>query len=91
MIPIEIHRKMNGHDGWGCFFTHKGQEYIADLTIRTDLGWITGQDFTIECIIFKAVDHQITFENALGVCYGLNCEYSADAVRRCVEDFIDNN
>lgn len=81
---VNVERRYYGL-GWQCLFEHKGQEYLASLTIRSD------RNYCVECIIFKAVDKQITFENALGVCYGLNCDYSPDAVRECVEDFIANS
>ena len=70
--------------GFGCLFNHKGQDYIATLIIQIAYADFCGP----ECIIFKAVDKQITFENALGICSARNCEYSADAVREIVEDFI---
>ena len=72
--------------GFACLFEHKGQEYIGSLI------WQDAYETAfIECIIFKAVDHKITFANALGVCCARDCDFSQDALRERIEDFIACN
>ena len=66
----------------GCLFNVKGQEYLADITIN---------NYSPELVIFKTKNGRFSFEDALGVCYGLNVGFDFDSLRECVEDFVNNN
>jgi len=77
-LKIERHGR-----GFSCLFEHKGREYIGSLIWQEAYG----RGF-VECIIFKAVDRQITFENALGECMMRGCTFSKDALRERIEDFV---
>ena len=68
-----------------CIFNHKGQEYLADITVRSD------RDFQTELIIFKTTNGQFSFVDALGVCSGLNIGFDWESLKTCVEDFIKFN
>ncbi len=83
-MELKIERKSRG---FHCVFEHKGQEYIGSLIVQdAHADW-----YGVECIIFKSVDKQITFGNALGVCIMRDCEFSQDALRERIEDFIACN
>ena len=89
-IKIERNNIMPGFGcmpGFNCLFEHKGQEYLASLIIQTAYADFHGT----ECLIFKIVDKQITFENALGVCGMRNCEFTPGTLKDIVEDFIKYN
>ena len=60
-----------------------GQEYIADITIRTD------KDYCTEFAVFKSVDQQITFENALPVFVKEDVEMSYESLEKCIDEFIE--
>lgn len=60
-----------------------GQEYIADITIRTD------KDYCTEFAVFKSVDQQITFENALPVFAKEDVEMSYESLEKCIDEFIE--
>lgn len=70
--------------GFCCVFYIGEQEYLASLIIQTAYADFYGT----ECIIFKSKDRQFTFADALGECMARNIDYSQDALRECVEDFI---
>lgn len=67
----------------GYIIAYDGQEYIADITIRKDL------DYRTECAIFKAVDRQITFDNAIPLYKKMDVDYSIEALEKCIDEFID--
>ncbi len=67
----------------GYIIAYDGQEYIADITIRKDL------DYRTECAIFKAVDRQITFDNAIPLYKKMDIDYSIEALEKCIDEFID--
>ena len=60
-----------------------GQEYIADITIRTD------KDYCTEFAVFKSVDQQITFENALPIFVKEDVEMSFESLEKCIDEFIE--
>lgn len=73
--------------GFGCSFFIGEQEYLASLIIQTAYHDFYGT----ECIIFKAKNKQFTFEDALGECCARDIEFSPDALRAVVKDFIEAN
>lgn len=60
-----------------------GQEYIADITVRTD------KDYCTEFAVFKSVDQQITFENALPVFVKEDVEMTYESLEKCIDEFIE--
>ena len=81
MAELKIERSWLG---FCCLFFIGSQEYLGSLIIRSDLGYET------ECVIFKTTNGQFTFEDALGECMMRGVEYSQDALRECVTDFISS-
>ena len=66
--------------GWQCVFEHKGQEYLADITIMPD--------YETECMIFKSHGGQFTFEDAMGVYTNYDVDFSPEGLEECIRDFI---
>lgn len=63
-------------------FNHNGQEYLADITIRSD------KDYRTECAIFKSKDRQVTFDNAIQLYLKMDVDLTYDELERCVTEFI---
>lgn len=81
MNNLDIKRRPDSR-GWSCVFLYDGQYYLADLT------YCFGD---VECMIFKSdATGQFTFDDALGEYTNRDCEFSPEALRNCIEDFITN-
>ena len=71
--------------GFACIFHIGEQEYLGSLIIQTAYADYYGT----ECIIFKSKNGQFTFDDALAECMPRNIDFSQDALRECVTDFIN--
>lgn len=76
-------KTVEGCGNVGYVIEVNGQEYIADITIRTD------KDYCTEFAVFKSVDQQITFENALPVFVKEDVEMSYESLEKCIDEFIE--
>lgn len=76
-------RIFNGGMNVGYVFEHQGQEYIGDITVRTD------RDYTTEFAVFKSVDRQITFSNAIPMFTKKNVDMDYKTCKRYIQEFID--
>ena len=61
---------------------YKGQEYLVDITYRSDM------DYRTECAIFKTENAQFTFEDALPLYRKMDVDWSYDALEECIDEFI---
>lgn len=66
----------------GYLIRHNNQEYIADITCRSDI------DYRTEFAVFKAIDGQITFENALPIYKIMDVGFDFGALEKCIQEFI---
>ena len=64
-------------------FNHSGQEYLADITIRTD------KDYRTECAIFKSKGGQFTFDDAIPLYLKIDVAISSDALDECIAEFVE--
>ena len=68
----------------GYIIDYKGQEYIASIKIRADLGYRS------EFAIFKSQGGQFTIDDALPLYRKEDVEFSYDALDKCIDEFIDS-
>ena len=64
-----------------CVFTHKGQEYLADITLNMD-------DWAPEVMIFKSRGGQFTLSDARGVYKNTDVDFSPAALEDCILEFV---
>lgn len=64
-------------------FTHEGQEYLADITVRTD------KDYRSECAIFKSEGGQFTFDTAIPLYLKMDVGLDYGALNECIAEFIE--
>ena len=76
---------LNKQNGMNCGYVieYKGHEYIADITVRTDM------DYCTEFAVFKSVEQQITFDNALPIYRKMDVAMNYDSLEECIEEFIN--
>lgn len=77
--------------GFCCIFYHKGQEYLADLCLMNFCNYSGESDPYAECAIFKSVDRQITFDNAVPLYVKQDVGISEQTLSDCIHEFIANN
>lgn len=65
----------------GGLIEYNGQQYIADITTI---------NCTPEFAVFKAVDEQITFDNAIPIFKKEGVDMNWDSWRECMEEFVKN-
>lgn len=73
----------NGGINVGYVFEYNGQEYIGDITTRTDLDYIN------EFAVFKSVDRQITFDNAIPLFRKLDVSKDYASCKEYIQEFIN--
>lgn len=76
----------------GYIIVYKGQEYLADITVRTD------KDYCTEFAVFKTKNQQIVFDESglpsLPIYTEMDVTMNFESLEQCIEraiDFIDNN
>ena len=75
-------KSVGGDLNVGYVIEYNGQEYIADITVRTDLDYIT--EFTV----FKSVGQQITFDNAIPIYRKEDVGMDFNSLECCIDEFI---
>lgn len=77
-----LNKTIGGCGNIGYVIEVNGQQYIADITIRKD------KDYRSEFCVFKSVNQQITFDNALPIFIkeDVNMDYST--LEECIDEFI---
>lgn len=65
-------------------FEYNGQEYLADIT------FIPGSTYS-ECAIFKSVDQQLTFDNAIPLYRKEDVPMTYEALEDCIDEFLQQN
>jgi hypothetical protein len=78
-----INKTVAGCGNVGYVIEVNDQEYIADITVRTD------KDYCTEFAVFKSVDQQITFANALPLYTKQNVEMTYESLEKCIDEFIE--
>ena len=68
----------------GYVIEYNGQEYIADITVRTDM------DYRTEFAVFKSVDQQITFDNAIPIFQKMDVRMDFGTLEKCIAEFIES-
>ena len=68
----------------GYLIEYNGQEYITDITIRTD------KEYRTEFAVFKSVDRQITFENAIPIYCKMDVAMDFEELKKCIDEFIES-
>lgn len=63
-------------------FEYGGQEYLADITVRTDLN-------RTEFAVFKSKDGQFTFDDAIPLYSKRDVALSTEALTRGIAEFIN--
>lgn len=76
----------------GYIIVYNGQEYLADITVRTD------KDYRTEFAVFKTKNQQIVFDGkgwpSLPIYTEKDVTMDFESLEQCIEraiDFIDNN
>lgn len=76
----------------GYIIVYNGQEYLADITVRTD------KDYRTEFAVFKTKNQQIVFDEtgwpSLPIYTEMDVMMNFESLDQCIEraiDFIDNN
>lgn len=76
----------------GYIIVYNGQEYLADITVRTD------KDYRTEFAVFKTKNQQIVFDEtgwpSLPIYTEMDVMMDFESLEQCIEraiDFIDNN
>lgn len=89
-MELNIERRIDCR-GFSCIFYHKNQEYLADVTFM-DADNFLGHPYPYtECAIFKSVDRQLTFENAIPLYCKQDVDVSKETLSDCIHEFIENN
>ena len=68
----------------GYVIEYDGQEYIADITVRSDMNYRT------EFAVFKSVDRQITLDNAIPIFRKMDVSMDFESLDKCIQEFIQN-
>lgn len=76
----------------GYIIVYNGQEYLADITVRTD------KNYRTEFMMFKTKNQQIVFDErgwpSLPIYVEMDVTMNFESLEQCIEraiDFIDNN
>lgn len=67
---------------YGYCIEYNDQEYITDITVKHDM------NFRTEFAVFKSVDNQITFENALPLYKIMDVGLDFKTLEECIDKFI---
>ena len=78
-----LNKTVGGGRNCGYVIEVNGQEYIADITHRFD------KDYRTEFCVFKSVDQQITFDNALPIFMKEDVSMDFRTLEECIEEFIE--
>ena len=82
-MTYKILNTLNGAN-CGYVIEYNGQEYIADITARSDM------DYRTEFAVFKSVDQQITFDNAIPIFRKMDVGMDFGTLNECIWEFIES-
>lgn len=77
-----LNKTIGGCGNVGYVIEVNGQEYIADITTRND------KDYRTEFCVFKSVNQQITFDNALPIFMKEDVGMDYSTLEECIDEFI---